>query len=98
MLEGGSSEEALALFTPNRDRIALLLSDEVLPGENGIDLAGRLRSFQPDLPVLLASGYADERARWNIIEERGYHFLQKPYPLETLLFTVRRLLDGNKFS
>ena len=94
VLEGASTEEALPLFNDNKNGISLLFSDVVLPGENGIDLAEHLLAVKPDLPVLLTSGYADERARWGVIEARGFSFLQKPYPLATLLLTVRKLLDG----
>ena len=94
VLQGESSREAVSLFERHQGRIALLFSDVVLPGENGIDLAERLIALKRDLPVLLTSGYADERARWNVIEARGYHFLQKPYPIATLLRAVRELLDA----
>lgn len=94
VLKGASSEDALLLFSHNKDRVSLLFSDVVLPGENGIDLAEHLLALKPGLPVLLTSGYADERARWSVIEARGFSFLQKPYPIATLLGTVRKLLDG----
>ena len=93
VLQGESAKEALSLFDLHRDRIDLLFSDVVLPGENGIDLAEHLLAIKPDLPVLLTSGYADERARWSMIQAKGYHFLQKPYPIATLLGAVRNLLN-----
>jgi CheY-like chemotaxis protein len=88
-----SARDARVLFERNRDRIVLLFSDVVLPEENGIDLAEHLLALKPDLPVLLTSGYADERARWSRIEARGYRFLQKPYPLAALLGAIRQLLN-----
>lgn len=88
-----SAKEARELFSRAQGRIELLFSDVVLPGKNGIELADLLLTLKPGLPVLLSSGYADERARWNKIEDRGYHFLQKPYPVAILLHTVRHILD-----
>jgi PAS domain S-box-containing protein len=93
VLPSDSAGQATELFDHAGGRIDLLFSDVVLPGMNGIELADQLLALNPELPVLLSSGYADERARWNKIEDRGYHFLQKPYPVDTLLHTVRHILD-----
>jgi two-component system cell cycle sensor histidine kinase/response regulator CckA len=71
----------------------LLLSDVVLPDGNGIRLADELTTDRPTLPVLLCSAYSDEQARSQAIQERGYHFLAKPYPMAALTREVRLLLD-----
>ena len=93
VLKCESMEKALKVFAINKDRIALLFSDVVLPGGTGIELAERLLAMNPALPVLFSSGYADERARWSMIEAKGHRFLQKPYPLASLLGTVAELLE-----
>lgn len=81
------------LFTEIEGRIDLLFSDVVLPDQTGLELAASLRAKKPDLRLLLTSGYMDEKSRWPIIRDRGYPFLQKPYPLDNLLRTVRQVLD-----
>jgi len=85
--------KGLALFEKEQARFDLLFSDVVLPDETGITLAEELRRQKPGLPVLLCSGYTDERSRWADIQKYGFHFLQKPYPSADLLRTVRRILD-----
>ena len=65
----------------------------VLPDQSGIDLAEQLQAQKPGLPVLLCSGYTDERTRWTAIEEQRFHFLPKPYPSADLLQTIRAILD-----
>jgi PAS domain S-box-containing protein len=87
-----TAQESLALFRQAEPKFAMLFSDVVLPDRTGVALADELRIHQPDLPVLLCSGYTDERARLNTIIERGYLFLQKPYSLTELLRIIRRLL------
>jgi PAS domain S-box-containing protein len=87
-----TAQEALTLFHQAEPKFALLFSDVVLPDRTGVVLADELRTYQPNLPVLLCSGYTDERARLNTIIERGYLFLQKPYSLTELLRIIRRLL------
>ncbi|MDH4321917.1 MAG: ATP-binding protein, partial [Desulfobulbaceae bacterium] len=85
VLQATNVDEALALFEREQGDFALLFSDVVLPGEqNGIQLADILREKRPDLPVVLSSGYTDQKSQWEIIEKRGYAFLQKPFNIGTL--------------
>ena len=89
-----TAADALAAFETEPGRFDLLFSDVVLPDQNGIALADTVRSRKPDIPVLLCSGYTDERSRWSSIQEKGFLFLQKPYPIALLLDTVHTILDG----
>jgi PAS domain S-box-containing protein len=81
--------EALELFD---DSVSLVFSDVVLPGMSGVDLAGELRARRPGLPVILTSGYTDERSQWPLIRERRTPFLQKPFGMDELLDAVERAL------
>ena len=89
-----NAQDALALCKRERGRFDLLFSDVVLPGQTGIELADEIRRQNPGLPVLLCSGYTDDRARWSAIENKKYVFLQKPYPVSVLRRTVREILDA----
>ncbi|TAN36135.1 MAG: PAS domain S-box protein [Verrucomicrobia bacterium] len=89
-----SAQEAVQACPHADHRFDLLFSDVVLPDGNGIELSEKILAQQPGLPVLLCSGYTDERSRWAAIEEKGFHFLQKPYPLSALLGAVRKILDN----
>ncbi len=80
-------------FADAGGRFDLLLSDVVLPDQNGIELADHMRLVEPALRVLLCSGYTDERSRWQAIEKKGFRFIHKPYPVAQLLRAVRDLLD-----
>lgn len=83
-----SAEEALTLFTDQPDRFDLLFSDMILPEKTGLELADTLRRQRPELPVLLYSGYMDQRDRWNDLESKGYCFTQKPFTMTGLLAAV----------
>lgn len=87
-----SAAEALSVFDRQKGRFDLLFSDIVLGGKNGIELACELRAKRPGLPVLLSSGYADERVRWEQIEQEGFRFLAKPYPSQKLLLALGETL------
>lgn len=86
--------EAFARFAAERGDFQLVLSDVVLPGDNGLTLVDNLKSHKPDLAVLLSSGYADTLVDWNIVQARGYRFLRKPYVMPELLKAVRESLNN----
>ncbi len=89
-----SGQAARALLAEARQPFDALFSDIVLPDASGITLADELRAQQPELPVLLCSGYSDALTRWTNISAKGYHFLQKPYPAAALLTLLRHVLDA----
>jgi len=85
VLEARNTEEALKQFDKQNGKFDLIFSDVVLPDRSGVDLAEILSSRHKNLKVLLASGYLDKRSKWEVIKQRGYHFIQKPYSLQKLL-------------
>ncbi len=84
---------ARALFALKGPTIDLVFSDVLLPDGNGVDLVDELRRRRPDLAVILVSGYPDDFSRWEQIRERGWPFIQKPYPSTELLAEVARALS-----
>lgn len=96
VLEAGSANDALKLWQTHQDRIALLLTDIVMPeGVTGRELADILRKQKPDIKVILMSGYSAEVAGKDAEFSRRSrnHFIQKPSSSRTLLDMVRRCLD-----
>ncbi len=87
-----SAARAHEVLAREEGRFDLLFTDVVLPDQNGLDLAAEIRAGRPDLRLLFTSGYMDEKSRWPVIRDRGYPFLQKPYPLERLLRTIHSVL------
>ncbi len=70
----------------------LLITDIVLPGMSGLDLAQTLRARWPELRVLLTSGYSEEAiSRYGEVPRGGY--LDKPYALDELVARARQMLD-----
>ena len=84
--------EALQIFDRQGDTFDLVFSDVVLPDGNGVELVRDLISRRPDLRILFASGYSDDRAQWATIDRSSYQFLQKPYSLVELLSVVKQTL------
>ena len=91
-----SAQEALRQFQAPEQKFELLFCDVVLPDGNGIELADQIHALSPHLPILLCSGYTEERAPLATIQEKGYLFLQKPYFTTGLLRMIRRLLQTDR--
>jgi len=89
-----ASDGEQALTSGDDARVDLLISDVVMHGISGKELATRVRQRRPDLPVLLISGYP----RADLRLEVGDEFLQKPFGPELLLTRVRRILDNARQS
>jgi CheY-like chemotaxis protein len=95
VLEAADGAEALRLWSKDAPGIQLLLTDIVMPGNvKGRDLAARLRSTRPQLPILFMSGYSSDLAGQELALLQGQNFLQKPFQPAPLLEAVRRSLDS----
>jgi len=94
VLEAKHGEEALQICRSYGGRIDLLLSDVVMPGMNGSELAGRAAVLRPKLRVLLMSGYTDDVICRHGILEKGIPFLQKPFAPDALAQKIRDILEA----
>jgi CheY-like chemotaxis protein len=86
--------EALRLYTQHPGEIGLVLSDLRMPNMDGAELARRLTALDPQVKVVLSSGYAAHEQRYAIHEGTISGWIQKPYSLEQLVALIRQLLDG----
>jgi len=92
VLPAANASEALEVVSRESEPIDLLLTDVVMPGSSGGDLAQRLLRHHPEMKVLYMSGYSDSLIlRYGVLQERSA-FLQKPFSAEGLERKVRDLL------
>jgi signal transduction histidine kinase len=94
VLEAAEGDEALNIVSQHQDTIHLLLSDVVLPGLSGRELAARIREQRPGIRVLFASGYTDDVILQHLLEAGDEAVLQKPFTEADLSRKVRAVLDG----
>jgi PAS domain S-box-containing protein len=71
--------DALEIFRMRKDEICLVILDLTMPGMNGWETLGALRAMQPDIPVVLSSGYDEAKAMEGEHDELPQAFLHKPY-------------------
>jgi PAS domain S-box-containing protein len=85
--------EAIALAQGYGDRIDLLLTDVVMPGMNGRELATQMVLHHPEMQVLFMSGYTDDAIGKHGVLDEGVSFIGKPYTPLALARKVREILD-----
>ncbi|MBR0816162.1 PAS domain S-box protein [Bradyrhizobium diazoefficiens] len=84
-----NANAALTILGENEFSVDLVFSDVIMPGMNGVELAGVIRERYPGLPVVLTSGYS------NVLAEnahRGFELIQKPYSVESLSRILRKAI------
>ena len=77
-----------------RQRIDLLLTDIVMPGMNGRELATHAQKIRPSLPVLYMTGYSRNAIVHHGRLDQGVELLQKPISQTQLVNRIRKMLDG----
>ena len=93
VLKAGSGSEALSL-SKLAASVDLLLSDVVMPGGSGLQVAEAFGRVNPKMKVIYASGHADDILASHDLLEKGEAFLQKPFGPEDLARKVREVLNG----
>jgi signal transduction histidine kinase/ActR/RegA family two-component response regulator len=96
VLTASDGEEALTLADENLEAIDLLVTDVVMPGLSGADLANALTERRPDLRVLIMSGYVGNALQSEDIDAGRTAFLAKPFGPRELLEEITRLFDADR--
>jgi hypothetical protein len=94
ILAAENAERALSICAEKNGAIDLVLTDVIMPGMNGKELAEKLHAEYPRLRFLFMSGYTGTAAIQHGPLENKAGFLAKPFTAESLCGTVRRILDG----
>lgn len=88
VLSASNGVEALMIYSSYKSSIDLVLTDVVMPGMNGVELAERLRALNPTVRILLMSGFVPD----NIAVPEGLQLLQKPFQPSRLLEAISQSL------
>jgi len=93
VIDAGSPEGALDAAREGGTSLDLLITDVVMPGMDGKQLAERLRESHPELKVLFMSGYTSNVIAHRGVLDEGVEFLSKPIARQDLAARIRRILD-----
>jgi CheY-like chemotaxis protein len=93
VLPSSGPEEALRMADQHEGQIGLLLTDVIMPGMNGADLAERLQSMRPDLITVFMSGYAESDVVRNMRRQSVIH-IEKPFTVDVLLSRIAEALGA----
>lgn len=85
--------EAVEIFRHDAAEIVAVVLDNTMPGMSGSEALEEIRKLQPDVPIMLISGYTRERVEESLLARGGVRFLHKPFDGEKLLAVLRALLE-----
>jgi PAS domain S-box-containing protein len=88
-----SGEQALEILRKGDPRVDLVLLDLTMPGLSGEKVLRAIRGFLPDLPVIIASGYATVESQSSWVAAGAMGFLAKPYRIQDVAMKLRDVLD-----
>lgn len=91
-----SGQEAIDIYAKHKDKIALVLLDMIMPDMEGSEVYDRIKRINADVKVLLCSGYSRESEASKVMEQGCSGFVQKPFTMEQLSQSIRRILDKDE--
>jgi PAS domain S-box-containing protein len=97
VIEAADGAVAMQIAVAHEGMIHLLLTDVIMPGMNGRELAQRISEIRPNTKVLYMSGYTENVIGRNGTLDAGIRLLQKPFTLRDLNSRVREVLNSNPF-
>lgn len=94
VIEATNGQDALARVAAHEGVLDLVMTDVVMPGMTGIELAARLRETHPTLRILLTSGYSADVVSDRFDPGPDWRFISKPYTIRELAAEIRKMLDS----
>ena len=88
-----SGKKAIEIYENNKEKIAMIILDMIMPGMGGAETYDRLKEINPDSKVLLSSGYSINGQATEILKQGCDGFIQKPFNIEKLSRKIREILD-----
>jgi len=90
-----NGKEAMEVYEKNRDRIDMVVLDMIMPGMGGGETYDKLKENNPDIKVLLSSGYSIDGRATEIMDRGCNGFIQKPFDIKKLSHSIRNVLERN---
>lgn len=91
-----NSLEAVTIFQKHQDDISLVITDMTMPDMNGLELLNCIRASNPDIPVIICSGFSELINEETVKDIHSLTYLKKPVLKKDLAIAVRKMLDKKK--
>ena len=95
VLTASDGIEALKIYAEKKDTISLVITDLGMPHMGGEELFAKLRVMNPNVKVIVSSGFLDTSTRSDLLRKGIQDVLTKPYRFDTIFATVRRIITAN---
>jgi CheY-like chemotaxis protein len=93
VLSAGNGKEAVEVYSNNKDKIDIVILDMIMPEMGGGKAYDKMKEINPDIKVLLSSGYSVNGDATKILERGCDGFIQKPFNMKQLSKSIREILD-----
>jgi len=93
VLSAEDGEEAISVYRSNRDKIDLVLLDMIMPKKNGAEVFYELKKMNPDVKVIIVSGFSMDYQARQLLKDGAYAFIQKPCRTDKFLMIIRELFS-----
>ena len=95
VLEARGGREAIQIYQENKDDIDMIILDMIMPDMGGSEVYDKIKTFDPEVKVLLSSGYSVDGQATEILKRGCNGFIQKPFNLKKLSKKIREVLNKN---
>jgi DNA-binding response OmpR family regulator len=95
VVTASDGEEAVEIFRQKKNEIGIVLTDMGLPILGGWEMFEKLRGIDPNVKVILASGFVDAEMKNEVMKKGAKDFIQKPYVPAAILKRIRDVLDSD---
>lgn len=96
VLEASNGDEAIRIYESCGERVDLMLSDVVMPGMSGRELADHLAPLAPEMSIIFMSGYTDDVIVHHRVLNEETAFIEKPFTPDDFMRKIREVLDAKK--
>ena len=93
VLEANGGKEAIRIYQENKDNIDMIILDMIMPDMGGSEVYDKIKTIDPEVKVLLSSGYSVEGQATEILKKGCNGFIQKPFNLKSLSGKIREVLN-----
>jgi DNA-binding NtrC family response regulator len=90
---GKGGQEGVHVYKEQNHKIDLVILDMIMPGMGGPEVYKRLKKINPDVKILLASGYSLNSQAFYLLKKGCHGFIQKPFTIQNLSEKIREILN-----